>query len=147
MSDEDLWSIPAHLIEFCITDLRGFGVEASDGRIGTLQTGCTRPGNSYLIVAACPSLAATTAMLPAGLLVGVDEERGTISLDCSRTEVARAPRFESDRYQDGAYRAELVRHYARTHATATLGTGPANGRARTAPGRRRGAAVPPQTPW
>ena len=119
MSDQAFWTLSIQLGHCCVTDLRGFTVEGRDGRIGTLKTGCAYPGRSYLIVSTYPSLGIATTMLPAGLVEHIDEDRATVLVGCCRSDIVDAPPLEVAYPHDGAYRAALERHYARTQSRAT----------------------------
>jgi hypothetical protein len=109
---EDLWSLPVQAAGCGVDELRGFAVEAKDGPVGTVARGAVEAGRSYLIVSLDRALGVTKVMLPAGIVVHVDSGKSLVRIGCSRTELAGAPRFESDRVRDGAYRAELAIHYS-----------------------------------
>jgi hypothetical protein len=108
----DLWSLPVRAAGCVLSELRGFVVEAQDGPVGTVLDCGGDAGQAYLIVALDPALGPAKAMLPAGLLERVDARRAAVRIACSRSQLAGAPRLESDRLRDGAYRAELTMHYA-----------------------------------
>ena len=105
----EMWRLPPVLASVPAAVLRGYEVEAQDGRVGTVLLA----GAGYLIVAANAPIAERMVMLPAGIIERIDRGRRTLSVSRSLAEIATAPRFEADRYQDGAYRAEMGRHYAR----------------------------------
>jgi len=109
---EDLWSLPVQAAGCAVGELRGFAVEAPDGPVGTVAHGVLDAGRSYLIVSLDPALGVAKTMLPAGIVESVDPLRALVRIGCSRSELAAAPRFESDRVRDGAYRAELAIHYS-----------------------------------
>jgi hypothetical protein len=98
-------------------DLRGYAVAASDGPVGEVVACGDDPGREYVIAAAGPALegdrvvAGAMAVLPVGLVERVDPHARVVVLAVSRAEVSRAPAFEADRYQDGAYLAELSAYY------------------------------------
>ncbi len=99
-------------------DLRGYTVAASDGPVGEVVAHGDHPSGGYLVAAAGPTLsgervvAGAMAVLPAVLVERIDPYARLVFLAVSRAEVSRAPAFEGDRYQDGAYLAELGDYYA-----------------------------------
>jgi hypothetical protein len=111
---DDLWSFPALAARCGVDAMTGFAVQAQDGPIGTVTHGGVEAGRSYLIVRLDARLGARRAMLPAGVVERVDALAAVVGIGCSSLQVARAPRFETDRYRDGAYRAELGLHYSAT---------------------------------
>jgi hypothetical protein len=91
----------------------GFVVEAVDGVVGTVLTASPDRDGGYLVVVAGPSLPRSMVLVPAALVEQVDRRRRRVLLDAGLAEIRSAPPFESDRFRDAAYRAELSSHYAR----------------------------------
>jgi hypothetical protein len=112
----DLWNFPTTAAN--ADELVGYAVEGTDGAIGTVLKASVEVAKGYLIVSAGRWLAASTVMLPAGVIERIDRARHVVHLARSREEIERAPAFEADRYQDGAYRAELGEHYRGRKASA-----------------------------
>lgn len=111
-ADGDIWSCPDTLVR-SLEETQGFLVQASDGALGSVLAANSKLRSSYLIVAAQePWVGSRTVMLPAGVVDRVDRQARVIAVHCSREQVMNAPRFENDRYQDAAYRAEVGRYYA-----------------------------------
>ncbi len=94
----------------------GYAVEATDGAVGHVIAAGEGLGASYVIAAGGPWNGGRMVMLPAGVIERVDHDALAVVLACSREQIAGAPPFEGDRYQDGAYRAELGEYYARLGA-------------------------------
>jgi hypothetical protein len=110
--DGDIWSCPGTPVR-SLEETEGFLVQASDDALGRVQAASSKPGSSYLIVTAQePWIGSRTVMLPAGVVDRVDRGARAIAVRCSREQIMNAPRFENDRYQDAAYRAEVGRYYA-----------------------------------
>jgi len=114
----DLWSLPVRAAGRKVGELCGFTVEGRDGPVGTVTRGDSDRGHSYLIVSLDPALGRAKAMLPAGIVERVDTAAAVVRVACSRAQLAAAPRFESDRIRDAAYRTELTLHYAARPAQA-----------------------------
>ena len=112
MGEIDAWSLPDG-VEYDAADILGYSARATDGVLGTVIKATTEPTRSYLVLSSRPWLDAAMAILPAGLIVRVDHEQEAITLDVSRDDVRAAPAFAPDRYQDGAYHAEVAAHYLR----------------------------------
>jgi hypothetical protein len=94
-------------------DLSGYVVYAGDGPVGEVIVAHIEVGRSYLVVQGGTWIDGRMLMLPAGLVESIDIHATALLMGCSRAEIASAPPFEGDRYQDGAYRAELGAHYER----------------------------------
>jgi hypothetical protein len=97
--------------------LDGYSVHAIDAPLGEVVASSDEPGRGYVIAAGGPSLqqltltAGRTVMLPVGLIERVNPTARAILVGCTLAQIAHAPAFESDRYQDAAYRTELDRYY------------------------------------
>jgi hypothetical protein len=100
------------------TPLDGYLVHAIDGPLGEVLASGDEPGRGYVIAAGGPSLqrlaltAGRTVMLPVGLVERVNPTARAILVACTLAQIAHAPAFENDRYQDAAYRTELDRYYS-----------------------------------
>jgi hypothetical protein len=110
--------------------LGGYAVRASDGPVGEVIVAHIEVGRSYLVVQGGSWIDRRMLMLPAGVVESVDGEAKTLLVGCSRAKIASAPPFEGDRYQDGAYRAELGAHY---ESLISAAGSPARGRYARAP--------------
>lgn len=96
----------------------GFIVEAADGVVGTVLTASPDRDDGYLVVVTGPSLPRSMVLVPAGLVKRVDRHRRRVQLNAGLAEIRAAPPFESDRFRDAAYHAELSSHYARARRSA-----------------------------
>lgn len=112
MGELDVWSLSDE-VTYAADDIVGYAVAGADGVIGTVLKASAEPGRSYLILSARPWLDATMVMLPAGLVERVDHDQQAIAVAVTRDDVRHAPAFAADRYQDGAYRAEIAGYYVR----------------------------------
>jgi hypothetical protein len=95
----------------------GYSVHAVDGPIGEVVASGDEPGRGYVIADGGPSLqglrptGGRLVMLPVGLIERVNPTARVILVGCTLAQIAHAPAFENDRYQDAAYRTELDRYY------------------------------------
>jgi hypothetical protein len=72
-----------------VRDLVGFHIDATDGRLGTVDTATYARSESYVVVDATFG---TRALLPAALIHRIDLTPATIYIDRSKDEVGNAPR-------------------------------------------------------
>jgi hypothetical protein len=90
-----------------VRDLVGFNIDATDGRLGTVDAATYARSESYVVVDATFG---ARALLPAALIHRVDLTSATIYVGRSKDEVSNAPRYEEGRDAD-AYRSELSGYY------------------------------------
>lgn len=95
-------------------DLTGFGVEALDGGIGSVDDVSHQTGTGHLVIDTGPWIFGRKVMLPAGVISGVDVEHRSITVALMKEQIKNAPELDEDRYADPAYRDELARHYTVT---------------------------------
>jgi hypothetical protein len=93
--------------------IEGYSVQAVAGPLGEVIASSDDRGRGYVIAAGSPSPKGSSriAMLPIGLIERIDSTAGLILVGCTVAEIADAPAYENDRYQDAAYRAELEEYY------------------------------------
>lgn len=94
-------------------DLAGFGVEAHDGSIGTVDESTNEVGASYLIVDTGPWVFGKKVMLPAGVIERIDEMDRKVFVDRTKDEIKNAPELDELGYHDQAYREEVGTYYGR----------------------------------
>ena len=87
---ERLWSFPEGMLG-ADDSIKGFQVEASDGRAGEVSWACYAPGESYLVVGRLRHLREVHHVVPAGAVDRIDAERRTVWLRLSRKEVDELP--------------------------------------------------------
>ena len=95
------------------TDLVGFGVEASDGTIGSINEATYDVGSSYVVVDTGPWIFGSKVMLPAGTISRVDREARKVHVHRSRDEIKNAPRFDKDAHTVRDYRDRLGEYYGK----------------------------------
>ena len=93
------------------TDLRGFDVEALDGRIGTVDEATDEGRGGYVVVDSGPWIFRKKVMLPAGVIDRVDREARTVHVNRTKQEIKNAPDLGDTGYDDDAYRVALGRYY------------------------------------
>ena len=126
MSSARIWS---HHEPVLATDLRGYDVEALDGRIGTVDEATDEGRGGYFVVDSGPWIFRRKVMLPAGVIDRIDRERRTLHVNRTKQEIKNAPDPRDTGYDDDAYRVALGRYY---------GSGGAGFRAPAPSGSERG---------
>jgi hypothetical protein len=92
-------------------DVVGFGVEAPDGSLGTIELATYDAGSSYLLVDTGPWIHGSRVMLPAGIVGRVDRHARKIYVQRSRDEIKNAPALDQDTGADSGYRDRLGQYY------------------------------------
>jgi hypothetical protein len=92
-------------------DLRGFTVEAIDGKIGKIDEATYDVGGSYVVVDTGPWIFGKKVMLPAGVLRDVDLDSQTIFVNRTKDQIKNAPEFDEKRVRQEGYRSELAGYY------------------------------------
>ncbi|MFF1400656.1 PRC-barrel domain containing protein [Streptomyces sp. NPDC058287] len=96
------------------TDLTGWSVEASDGRIGTVDEHSDETGDAYLVVDAGKWIFGKL-LLPARAVAEVDTETRVLRLCLAKEQVRDAPQFLSDGHlADRQYREDVVTYFRMT---------------------------------
>ena len=108
MSTARIWSYRDPALA---TDLRGYEVEALDGRIGTVDEATHDGPGGYVVVDSGPWIFPKKVMLPAGVIDRVDPEGRTVHVNRTRQEIKNAPDLADTGYDDDAYRVALGRYY------------------------------------
>jgi hypothetical protein len=108
---ENPWSYSATCGHLPGTDLTGWSVEASDGRIGTVDEHSDEAGDAYLVVDAGKWIFGKL-LLPARAVAEVDTAGRALHLCLAKEKVRDAPQFLSDRHlADRQYREDVVTYY------------------------------------
>ena len=107
---DDVWRLRNEVGDV-FAQIAGYAVEAADGFVGTVAMSRSDQRGAFLIVLGGSWNGGRTLMLPAAAIRRVEEATRLVHLQCTRAQLAAAPAFENDRYQDAAYRAELAEHY------------------------------------
>lgn len=93
------------------TDISGFGVEAIDGEIGSVDEATYDIGGSFVVVDTGPWIFGKKVMLPAGVISAIDFENELVRIDRTKDEIESAPEFDEATYRDTAYRDDLAAYY------------------------------------
>jgi len=109
---QELWTYrEAEVLEE--VNVTGFGVEATDGEVGTVVEAAYELGSSWLVVDTGPWIFGRKVLLPAGTVESVDTEARKLYVDRTRDEIKSAPEHDPSGYADQEYRLALADYYAR----------------------------------
>jgi hypothetical protein len=92
-------------------DVLGFGVEATDGSIGTIERVTVDAGASYVLVDTGPWVFGGTVMIPAGLISRVDHHARKVFVHRGKDEIRAAPQPGNGTGTDREYRHRLGEYY------------------------------------
>jgi hypothetical protein len=96
------------------TDLVGFEVEATDGKVGKVDEKTKDVQNQgFVVVDTGPWILGKKVMLPAGVVERVDDDEEKVWVDRTKDQIKNAPEFDEDRYRDDTYRSEVGSYYDR----------------------------------
>jgi|ERR671924_1048127 hypothetical protein len=105
---DDLWTYPQELGNL---DIKGFDVEAPDGKVGTVEAANYDPGTSFLVVETGPLVFGKARILPASLIESVDRGSETVYVGWAKEQIKHAPEYDSDRVADPDHWARLNEYY------------------------------------
>ena len=111
----DIWSYPQ--TSWGSIDLTGFGVEATDGSIGTVDEATHEAGASYLVVDTGPWIFGRKIMLPAGVISSVTPDDRKVFVNLTKDQIEHAPEFDESRFRDETYRDEVGTYYGANRPT------------------------------
>ena len=94
-------------------DLLGYAVHVSDSCIGHVLRVENGPLGAYIVVDAS-AVRDTPTLVPAGLVAALDHDRRLVQLSLTEDQVRRAPRHDSDEWND-TIRAQLTDYYSKVN--------------------------------
>lgn len=115
MSTSDVWTSQEQA--WGHADITGFGVEAVDGSIGSVDEATYDAGSSYIVVDTGPWIFGKKVMLPAGVIDRVDSDDEKVYVNRSKDEIKNAPEFDEETYREEEYRSELGGYYGSSAAS------------------------------
>ncbi|MEK8108959.1 hypothetical protein NKG94_37260 [Micromonospora sp. M12] len=89
----------------------GYQVQASDGRVGSIDETSDEADAGYLVVDTGPWIFGQKVLLPAGTVDRVDHQERVVHVDRTRQEIKHAPPFDPDS-SDPEYRDRVGTYYA-----------------------------------
>ncbi|MFJ3883222.1 PRC-barrel domain containing protein [Streptomyces sp. NPDC090077] len=109
---EHIWHYRSTSGHLTGTDLTGYKVEATDGRIGRVDEHSDEVGDAYLVVDTGVWILGKEVLLPASTVVSIDPEARKIHVDRTRGQIKGAPEFDRTQHLgDTRYREQLGVYY------------------------------------
>ncbi|MGW0123026.1 PRC-barrel domain-containing protein [Streptomyces sp. NPDC003327] len=109
---EHVWSYKSTAGHLAGTDLTGYAVEATDGRIGKVDKHSDEVGDAYLVVDTGVWIFGKEVLLPAATVTRIDLEERTVFVERTKDQIKEAPEFHRDKHlDDAAYRHRLGTYY------------------------------------
>lgn len=116
------------------TDPSGLAVQALDGGMGKVQKIVDRDSRTFVVINTGLWIFGKTIKVPAGLVSGIDLDKGVVAVDRTRRELNEAPGQSDDLADDDAHEEALARYYGSEQPDPPRPEAPAP--AATAPGER-----------
>jgi hypothetical protein len=99
------------------TDLVGFDVEATDGKIGKVDEASYEAESGYLVVDTGPWIFGKKVLLPAGTVENVDLQNRKVFVDRTKDEIKDSPKFDPSTYRESEYRRQVGDYYGRFYGS------------------------------
>jgi hypothetical protein len=93
------------------TGLTGYDVEATDGRIGSIDEASYEVGAAYLVVDTGPWIFGRKVLLPAGTVESVDHQDRKVYVDRTKDEIKNSPEYDKDTFTTTEYRDRVGGYY------------------------------------
>ncbi len=94
-------------------DVAGYDVEATDGRIGSVDDATYEVGESYVVVDTGPWIFGKKVLLPAGVVTLIDPQEKKVFVSRTKQEIKNAPEFDESAFKESAYRDRIGDYYGR----------------------------------
>jgi hypothetical protein len=98
-------------------DLIGYGVEAADGSIGSIDEASHEIGASLLIVDTGPWIFGRKVLLPAGTVQRVDHAERKVYVDRTKRQIKDSPEYDPDTFGKPTYRERVGSYYEDSYHT------------------------------
>ena len=113
----DLWSYRNDVVDAGeLMNLTGYHVQATDGRIGSIDDTTDEVGMSHIVVDTGPWIFGKKVLLPAGTIVRIDHQERDVYLDRTKDEIKNAPEYDEVLRKDPDYHSRLGSYYGRPSA-------------------------------
>ncbi|WFE32625.1 PRC-barrel domain-containing protein [Micromonospora sp. WMMD975] len=96
-------------------DLVGYRVEATDGRIGSIDEASEEADARYLVVDTGPWIFGKKVLLPAGTVARVDHLDRVVHVDRIRDQVKESQAFDPDDFTRADYRERVGGYYSESY--------------------------------
>ena len=93
------------------SDLVGYKVEATDGKIGTVDEASTDASSSFIVVDTGTWIFGKRRLIPAGTIAAVDHDNRLIIVNMTKDQIKDAPDYDKDTW-DETTKVEHANYYA-----------------------------------
>ncbi|MEW2371890.1 PRC-barrel domain containing protein [Streptomyces sp. NPDC006656] len=94
---DDVWAYSSGIIHPTgEDDLGGYGVEAADGPVGTVDRHSHEVSDAYLVVNTGAWNSGKRVLVPVGTITRVDRENRTVHVDRTKDEIKATPEFHHE---------------------------------------------------
>ncbi len=99
-------------VEWSTTDLVGFEVEATDGKIGKVDDATHDvQAHGFVVVDTGPWIFGKKVMLPAGIIQSVELDEQKVYVNRTKDEIKSSPEFDEDTFRDQPFRDSVSSYY------------------------------------
>jgi hypothetical protein len=117
----DLWSYPTGVYDTGKSlDIVGYEVQATDGKIGSVDEATYEASQSYIVVDTGPWIFGRKVMLPASVVTQIDPAERKVFVSRTKQEIKNAPEFNESALKESGYRDQLGEYYGRFPYTGSL---------------------------
>ncbi|MFC6087356.1 PRC-barrel domain containing protein [Sphaerisporangium aureirubrum] len=114
MANRDLWTFsPTVTGTNQSFDVVGYHVEATDGKIGSVDEATYEVGESYLVVDTGPWIFGKKVLLPASTVTQIDPQERKVFVSRTKDEIKDGPEFDEVGYKESTYRDKVSDYYGR----------------------------------
>jgi hypothetical protein len=92
-------------------DLVGYKVEATDGRIGSVDEASFEVDSAHLVVDTGPWIFGRKVLLPAGTVQRVDHDDRTVYVDRTKDQIKDSPEYDESTFRSPEYREQVGTYY------------------------------------
>lgn len=101
-------------------DLTGYHVEATDGRIGSIDETNNEVGATCLVVDTGPWIFGRKVLLPVGTVQQVDHDERKVYVDRTKEQIKNSPEYDPETFGKPDYREQVGRYYEGTYRNPPL---------------------------
>lgn len=105
----NIWNYPDTWLER--NDVVGYDVEATDGRIGTIDEASYETDTSHIVVDTGFWIFGKKRLIPAGAVTRIDPATQTITVNLTKEQIKNAPDYEEQRWDPTVDRARYDEYY------------------------------------
>lgn len=109
----ELWNYREGIGSDTSVNLIDFDVEATDGKIGTVDKESNTVGNSYLVVDTGFWIFGKKVVMLASTITRIDPQERKVFLARTKEEIKDAPEFDENTYKESGYRQQIGDYYGR----------------------------------